>query len=139
MPFGDRTGPQGLGPMTGRGAGYCGGYPAPGSMNPVPGRGFGRGRGFGGGRGFGWGTWLRLGTGTVGRALRPIRPRLRTGLCPELRPGGRGDGPEGPGQVLRGGASGHQEAHRRDREQRREGLRREAEQARRRELHLACP
>jgi len=55
MPFGDRTGPQGLGPMTGRGAGYCAGYPAPGHMNPVPGRGFGRGRGFGGGRGFGRG------------------------------------------------------------------------------------
>jgi len=30
MPRGDRTGPWGGGPMTGRGAGYCGGYPAPG-------------------------------------------------------------------------------------------------------------
>ncbi len=58
MPFGDRTGPWGLGRMTGRGAGYCAGHPAPGYMNPVPGRGLGR-RGFGrrrgGGRGFGWG------------------------------------------------------------------------------------
>ena len=26
MPFGDGTGPLGLGPMTGRGAGYCAGY-----------------------------------------------------------------------------------------------------------------
>lgn len=50
MPGGDRTGPAGMGPMTGRGAGYCAGYPAPGFMNPVPGRGvWGWGRG--GGRG----------------------------------------------------------------------------------------
>jgi len=58
MPLGDRTGPAGLGPMTGRGAGYCAGYSVPGYMNPIPGRGFfGRGRGWfgrGGGRGFGW-------------------------------------------------------------------------------------
>jgi hypothetical protein len=50
MPLGDRTGPAGLGPMTGRGAGYCAGYSVPGYMNPGPGRGFGRGWG----RGFGW-------------------------------------------------------------------------------------
>ncbi len=58
MPFGDRTGPNGLGPMTGRGAGYCAGYSASGYANPVGGRGFyGRGAGFGrgGGRGFGRG------------------------------------------------------------------------------------
>jgi len=56
MPGGDRTGPNGLGPMTGRGAGYCAGYPVPGYMNPVPGRGgFGYGRGFGRGRGRGRG------------------------------------------------------------------------------------
>ncbi len=56
MPGGDRTGPAGLGPMTGRGAGYCAGYSVPGYMNPGPGRGFGFGRGFGRGwgRGFGW-------------------------------------------------------------------------------------
>ncbi|MBN1794008.1 MAG: DUF5320 domain-containing protein [Candidatus Omnitrophica bacterium] len=63
MPGGDRTGPMGMGPMTGRGAGYCAGYSMPGYMNPVSGRGafgfgrgwgrgFGRGRGMG--RGFGW-------------------------------------------------------------------------------------
>lgn len=28
MPRGDRTGPMGMGPMTGRGAGYCGGFGA---------------------------------------------------------------------------------------------------------------
>lgn len=53
MPAGDGTGPMGQGPMTGRGAGYCGGYDAPGYVNPAPGwcRGFGRGRGWGRGRG----------------------------------------------------------------------------------------
>ena len=40
MPGGDGTGPLGLGPMTGRAAGYCAGYPVPGYMNPLPGRGF---------------------------------------------------------------------------------------------------
>ncbi len=51
MPRGDRTGPMGMGPMTGRGAGYCSGFTAPGYANPVGfaggfGGGFGRGRGF---------------------------------------------------------------------------------------------
>ena len=63
MPGGDRTGPAGMGPMTGRAAGYCAGYPVPGYMNPIAGRGRfgyglgagrGRGRGRGWGRGFGW-------------------------------------------------------------------------------------
>ena len=40
MPAGNGTGPLGFGPMTGRAAGYCAGYPVPGYMNPVPGRGF---------------------------------------------------------------------------------------------------
>ena len=56
MPGGDGTGPGGMGPMTGRAAGYCAGYPAPGYMNPIAGRGFrGGGRGMGWGRGRGWG------------------------------------------------------------------------------------
>jgi len=56
MPRGDRTGPDGMGPMTGRAAGYCAGYNAPGYMNPVGGRGFyGRGLGLGRGRGRGFG------------------------------------------------------------------------------------
>ena len=51
----DGTGPLGIGPMTGRAAGFCAGYPVPGYMNPVGRRGFGgRGRGFWG-RGGGWG------------------------------------------------------------------------------------
>lgn len=51
MPAGDRTGPLGMGPMTGRGAGYCSGYGMPGWSNPMPGRGFGRGGMWGGARG----------------------------------------------------------------------------------------
>ena len=52
MPGGDRTGPAGLGPMTGRGAGYCAGYAVPGYMNPAGGYGFyGQGRGVRGGMG----------------------------------------------------------------------------------------
>lgn len=50
MPRGDRTGPVGFGPATGRGRGLCTGYEAPGFMGPF--FGFGRGRGLG--RGFGW-------------------------------------------------------------------------------------
>jgi len=48
MPGGDRTGPAGMGPMTGRAAGYCAGYPVPGYMNPAYGRGYGFGIGRGG-------------------------------------------------------------------------------------------
>jgi len=48
MPRGDRSGPMGMGPMTGRGAGYCAGSGAPEFANSNPGRGFGRGSGFGG-------------------------------------------------------------------------------------------
>ncbi len=55
MPGGDRTGPIGRGPMTGRAVGYCAGYPEPGYSNPSYGRGLGRG----GGRGFGRGYWGR--------------------------------------------------------------------------------
>jgi len=59
MPRGDGTGPAGMGPMTGRAAGYCAGYPVPGYMNPGAGRGFlGRGRGYWGrGGGCGWRNW----------------------------------------------------------------------------------
>jgi len=47
MPGGDRTGPVGRGPMTGRGAGFCAGYGVPGYVNP----GYGAGGAFFGGRG----------------------------------------------------------------------------------------
>jgi hypothetical protein len=36
MPGGDNTGPEGAGPMTGRGAGYCGGFADAGFANPYP-------------------------------------------------------------------------------------------------------
>lgn len=51
MPGGDRTGPMGMGPMTGRGAGFCAGYGIPGFMNP----------------GVGWGMGPRGGRGSFGR------------------------------------------------------------------------
>ena len=80
MPGGDRTGPAGMGPMTGRAAGYCAGYPVPGYMNPMGGRGFwGWGRGFGGG-GRGWRHWyyatglpgwMRFGWGGVPPVAEP--------------------------------------------------------------------
>jgi hypothetical protein len=57
MPGGDRTGPRGEGPMTGRAAGYCAGYDVPGAAHPFFGRGLGRG-GWGG-WGHGWRHWYR--------------------------------------------------------------------------------
>lgn len=70
MPRGNGTGPMGMGPMTGRAAGYCAGFGMPGYTNP--GRGFGmglgRGCGFGSGRGrrnmfyaTGLPGWMRFG------------------------------------------------------------------------------
>ena len=49
MPRGDGSGPAGMGPMTGRAAGYCAGFNAPGFAN-AGGR-FGAGVGIGGGFG----------------------------------------------------------------------------------------
>lgn len=52
MPRGNGTGPNGMGAMSGRGAGFCAGYDRPGYMNAgVCGRGMGMGRGRGGGFG----------------------------------------------------------------------------------------
>ena len=77
MPRGDRTGPMGFGPRTGRGMGYCSGYPYPGFMTPGPGfgfgPGFGMGRGFG--RGFGRGRgWRRGGFSFWGYPYPPMSP-----------------------------------------------------------------
>jgi len=47
MPQGDRTGPEGQGPMTGRAMGSCAGFNMPGFVNPRFARGLGRGRGIG--------------------------------------------------------------------------------------------
>ena len=65
MPGGDRSGPLGMGPRTGRIAGFCADYPNSGCANPSPprfgiGQGMGRGRGwnrrsfFGGGYAWNW-------------------------------------------------------------------------------------
>lgn len=67
MPRGDRTGPAGMGSMTGRRMGFCAGYNAPGFMTPGYcgagcGRGYGRGMGYGRGAGRGIG---RMGYGPV--------------------------------------------------------------------------
>jgi uncharacterized protein DUF5320 len=63
MPRGDRTGPDGFGPMTGRGMGYCNNYDSPGFTKGVPrgGAGFGMNRNFGRGRGFGRGMGFNRG------------------------------------------------------------------------------
>lgn len=75
MPFGDRTGPLGLGPRTGRGAGFCSGFPAPGSMNPYGRFGF---SGWGG-RGRGWRNWFYA-TGLTGWQRAGAWPWLGTGF-----------------------------------------------------------
>jgi hypothetical protein len=68
MPGGDRTGPAGAGPMTGRGLGYCSG-------NTAPGYAYGRG-GFGGGYGGGF----RRAPGTGGRGRGRMNMFYATGL-----------------------------------------------------------
>lgn len=72
MPRGDSTGPAGMGPMTGRAAGFCAGFEMPGYTNNAGrrglGTGFGRGFGFGG-RGGGFRRRNRFwATGVPGRA-----------------------------------------------------------------------
>jgi len=61
MPRGDRTGPEGEGPLTGRGRGYCSGSDVPGYMSPGPGMGRGA---------FGGGWYGRGGFGGWGRGYR---------------------------------------------------------------------
>jgi len=99
MPFGDGKGPAGLGPMTGRAAGFCAGYPVPGYTGPVVGRAgfcgpgapafspYGAGL-YGYGAGYvapyaGWGNpWLRRGFGFgrgFGRGWGRVRGRSRFG------------------------------------------------------------
>jgi len=66
MPTGDRTGPMGQGPGTGRALGFCYGFDTPG-YTKGPGGGRGRGFGFRGGRGSGrgWGFGRGRNFGTV--------------------------------------------------------------------------
>lgn len=76
MPGGDRTGPEGKGPMTGRKAGLCSGNTTPGSMNAAQGNGCGQGRGFGRGKGRGRGLGMAFRHGKTGRTLTDINKRL---------------------------------------------------------------
>jgi hypothetical protein len=68
MAGGDRRGPAGLGPMTGRRMGYCVGNNAPGWNNGGYGRGAGYGGGFGRGRAFAGGFGRGFGAG-LGRGF----------------------------------------------------------------------
>lgn len=99
MPRGNRTGPNGMGPMTGRAAGFCAGNDEAGFYS-APGGGFGRGRnrgagrrsgngpGFGGRRGsaYGRGRDNDPGVGT-GRGYAPDLPtktELAAGMSAEI-------------------------------------------------------
>jgi len=65
MPQGDRTGPMGQGPRTGRTLGFCAGYDTPGYAKGF-GEGMGRGFGFGRGRGMGYGRGSNFGSSFTG-------------------------------------------------------------------------
>ncbi len=86
MPRGDKTGPNGQGPMTGRRFGYCSGNDRPGFMQGGEGfRGGGRFRAFGGGFGRGFGR----GRGTGWRANQPIQtiqPAVQTPTTQTITP-----------------------------------------------------
>lgn len=58
MPRGDRTGPNGMGPMTGRATGFCAGNNQPGFTTSGGGMGRGFGRGVRGFFGRGMGRWF---------------------------------------------------------------------------------
>jgi len=99
MPRGDGTGPGGMGPMTGRGAGYCAGYGAPGYGNPAFGR-MGLRRGWGGG-GRGW-RHVYYATGVPGWARAGYGPAW--GAPPAYGPYAPAMGEEQEIQMLRGQA-----------------------------------
>lgn len=84
MPRGDRTGPDGAGAMTGRGAGFCNGYDTPGYANTTMagqglrrGGGLGLGRGMRLGRGFGRGLGRGFGFALVAKPVNDIE-RLKS-------------------------------------------------------------
>jgi hypothetical protein len=114
MPGGDGTGPGGMGPMTGRAAGFCAGNPTPGYANAMPGRGFGFGRG----RGFGYGRGLGLGF-RGGRAwgayqgapyAAPAYPYYGTAVSPYSVPYGAGPTSEQEAEMLKGQAERFEDA-----------------------------
>lgn len=63
MPRGDRTGPEGAGPMTGRALGYCSGNDRPGYTADAAPQGAARGFRNGAGRGPGYGRGFKRGAG----------------------------------------------------------------------------
>lgn len=80
MPGGDRSGPMGRGPMTGRGAGFCSGSGVAGFMNRGGGGG-GRGRGGRGWRNMFYATgqpgWARAGIVPAPQAPNaPVEPHV---------------------------------------------------------------
>lgn len=89
MPGGDRTGPLGRGPMTGRAGGYCTGYDRPGYANPWFGRGHQGGRGcewrwgVGGGGGYGWDRERNRERVYRGRSYGPYRGWAHSDLTQE--------------------------------------------------------
>ncbi|MBN1299217.1 MAG: DUF5320 domain-containing protein [Actinobacteria bacterium] len=99
MPRGDGTGPAGMGPMTGRAAGYCAGYFVPGFANPAGGRLYGAGRSFYGARGgrgnrnwyraTGLFGWQRYNTGMPawgGTYAPPVNPYVNPYNAPQVTP-----------------------------------------------------
>lgn len=72
MPGGDRTGPSGKGPTTGRGMGLCRGNDFPGYRSAPGNRGWGFGSGFQRGPGFGRGRGLGFRGGYGGYQDEPI-------------------------------------------------------------------
>ena len=94
MPRGDRTGPAGMGSMTGRAAGYCAGSNTPGFMNPYGGR-------------FAAGTPLGIGgypytADPYGRGAYPRYGAFRSPRGRFSFPGGRGGYGRGRGGSARG-------------------------------------
>ncbi len=85
MPGGDRTGPRGLGSMTGRGLGYCAGYDTPGYTK---GFGMGLGRGWGRARGVGRGVGYGRGWGWSYRSpiYTPVYTSDPSGIIPKITP-----------------------------------------------------
>ena len=67
MPFGDGTGPRGMGSMTGRGVGYCTSFGRPGFASVTLGRGW-----LGFNRGFGRSVGRGRGRGMVWRGFNPF-------------------------------------------------------------------
>ena len=111
MPAGDGTGPMGMGPMTGRRAGYCAGSEVPGYDNPTPGRGMGmgwaRGRAWfgGGGRGRRWRHWYYA-TGLPGWARSGYVPAWGAPSAVPYGPYAAPPTPEQEVELLKGQAEG---------------------------------